>query len=152
EKKYPVLYLLHGAGDSEAGWQRGGSAHVILDNLIADKKAVPMIVVMPNGSPQSPSGGMGALLARPLAPGAAADKDGKWTEDELVAAAKKLFKECDKDNKGAIDEKQLAEGINRLLEGQTPARTTGRFRFGNPTLFENDLLKDIIPYIESHYP
>src|SRR5262249_25624693 len=48
EKKYPVLYLLHGAGDSEAGWQRGGSAHVILDNLIADKKAVPMIVVMPN--------------------------------------------------------------------------------------------------------
>src|SRR5581483_8372011 len=50
DTKYPVLYLLHGAGDNETGWQRRGSAPVILDNLIADKKAVPMIVVMPNGS------------------------------------------------------------------------------------------------------
>jgi enterochelin esterase-like enzyme len=49
ENKYPVLYLLHGIGGDEREWTRGGAANVILDNLYADKKAVPMIVVLPNG-------------------------------------------------------------------------------------------------------
>lgn len=49
DHKYPVLYLLHGIGGNEYEWSRGGVADVILDNLIADKKAVPMIVVLPNG-------------------------------------------------------------------------------------------------------
>ncbi|HEY8503455.1 MAG TPA: alpha/beta hydrolase-fold protein, partial [Gemmataceae bacterium] len=49
DKQYPVLYLLHGIGDDENGWTRLGSADVILDNLHADGKVVPMIVVMPNG-------------------------------------------------------------------------------------------------------
>ncbi|HKB03265.1 MAG TPA: alpha/beta hydrolase-fold protein [Gemmataceae bacterium] len=49
DQKYPVLYLLHGIGGTEAEWTRGGVADAILDNLYADKKAVPMIVVMPNG-------------------------------------------------------------------------------------------------------
>jgi enterochelin esterase-like enzyme len=49
DKKYPVLYLLHGGGDDETGWQVKGSADVVLDNLYADEKIVPMIVVMPNG-------------------------------------------------------------------------------------------------------
>jgi enterochelin esterase-like enzyme len=49
DQKYPVLYLLHGIGGDENEWARGGSPHVILDNLYADKQAVPMIVVMPNG-------------------------------------------------------------------------------------------------------
>jgi enterochelin esterase-like enzyme len=49
DKKVPVLYLLHGIGGDENEWARGGSPDVILDNLYADKKAVPMIVVMPNG-------------------------------------------------------------------------------------------------------
>jgi enterochelin esterase-like enzyme len=49
EKTYPVLYLLHGIGGDENEWRRGGAPNVILDNLYADKKAVPMIVVMPNG-------------------------------------------------------------------------------------------------------
>lgn len=47
--KYPVLYLLHGNNDTQAGWTDVGRANMILDNLIADKKAVPMIVVMPFG-------------------------------------------------------------------------------------------------------
>jgi enterochelin esterase-like enzyme len=46
---YPVFYLLHGAGDSDDSWSTVGRANVILDNLIADKRAVPMIVVMPHG-------------------------------------------------------------------------------------------------------
>ena len=49
DRKYPVLYLLHGIGGDEHEWTRGGRANVILDNLYADKKAVPMIVVIPNG-------------------------------------------------------------------------------------------------------
>jgi enterochelin esterase-like enzyme len=49
DEKYPVLYLLHGIGGNEYEWTKGGAANVILDNLYADKKAVPMIVVIPNG-------------------------------------------------------------------------------------------------------
>lgn len=52
DKKYPVLYLLHGIGGDENEWLRGCKPQVILDNLIADKKAVAMIVVMPNGRAQ----------------------------------------------------------------------------------------------------
>jgi enterochelin esterase-like enzyme len=87
EKKYPVLYLLHGIGDDETGWVKKGSAAVILDNLSADKKLVPMIVVMPNGR----------------------------------AAA------------------------------NVSARTPREKQFQAFEAFQDDLLKDIIPYIESHY-
>lgn len=48
-KKYPVLYLLHGIGGDEKEWLNGGSPQVILDNLFAEGKIKPMIVVMPNG-------------------------------------------------------------------------------------------------------
>jgi len=48
-KDFPVLYLLHGAGDIESGWTMIGRANNILDNLIAEKKARPMVVVMPLG-------------------------------------------------------------------------------------------------------
>lgn len=50
--KYPVLYLLHGAGGYEGSWWGSGRMNLIMDNLIADGKAVPMIVVMPNGHVQ----------------------------------------------------------------------------------------------------
>ena len=48
-RRYPVLFLLHGLGDDESGWLQVGRAHAILDNLIAEGAAVPMLVVMPNG-------------------------------------------------------------------------------------------------------
>ena len=47
--KYPVLYLLHGNGETQTGWVMNGRANVILDNAIADRTATPMIVVMPQG-------------------------------------------------------------------------------------------------------
>jgi len=53
--RYPVFYLLHGGGDEDSGWSTIGRAGFILDNLIAAKKAVPMIVVMPNGSLPMPA-------------------------------------------------------------------------------------------------
>jgi enterochelin esterase-like enzyme len=49
EKKYPVLYLLHGIGGDPYEWTGYIKADIILDNLIADGKVVPMVVVMPNG-------------------------------------------------------------------------------------------------------
>src|SRR5688572_13247695 len=97
EKKYPVLYLLHGIGGNEREeWAKGGTPHVILDNLIADKKIEPMIVVLPNGNA---------------------------TTNTAPAAGS-------------------GEGGGRRGFGDL----TG---WGKP--FENDLLKDIIPFIESNY-
>jgi enterochelin esterase-like enzyme len=87
EKKYPVLYLLHGIGGDETEWQRFAHPNFLLDNLLAEGKTVPMIVVMPNGR---------------------AAKD--------VTARDPIPK-------------------------QSPAFAA----------FEQDLLQDVIPYIESHY-
>lgn len=53
DQTYPVLYLLHGIGGDETEWQRFATPNVLLDNLIADGRAVPMIVVMPNGRAQA---------------------------------------------------------------------------------------------------
>lgn len=49
EMKYPTLYLFHGSGDNEGCWSELGKAHLILDNLIAQGKAKPMLIVMPDG-------------------------------------------------------------------------------------------------------
>lgn len=49
-KRYPVLYLQHGMGENETGWGNQGHANLIMDNLIAEGKAVPFIIVMENGS------------------------------------------------------------------------------------------------------
>ena len=64
--RYPVLYLLHGIGGDETEWQRFTQPENILDNLIADGKAVPMILVFPNGRAQKddhPTGNMFAHAA-----------------------------------------------------------------------------------------
>ena len=49
DEKYPVLYLLHGIGGDEKEWQNGAQPQIIFDNLYAENKIEPMIVVMPNG-------------------------------------------------------------------------------------------------------
>ena len=82
DKKYPVLYLIHGAGQNERVWVDSGRANVILDDLIADKQIEPMIVVFPNGNATTnaeaargraggPPGGPGGAAAAPGGPGAA---------------------------------------------------------------------------------
>jgi enterochelin esterase family protein len=53
-ERYAVLYLLHGAGGDETGWTENGRAHLILDNLIADGRLRPLIVVMPYGNAYPP--------------------------------------------------------------------------------------------------
>lgn len=59
QRAYPVFYLLHGAGDSDDAWTSVGRAGFILDNLIAGKKARPMIVVMPAGHTSRTGSAMG---------------------------------------------------------------------------------------------
>lgn len=55
KSRYPVLYLQHGSFEDETGWSAQGKASLILDNLLAEKKAVPMIIVMDNGYATRPS-------------------------------------------------------------------------------------------------
>ncbi|HEX7139931.1 MAG TPA: alpha/beta hydrolase-fold protein [Vicinamibacterales bacterium] len=77
DAKFPVFYLLHGAGDSDESWTSVGRAGFILDNLIAAKKAVPMIVVMPAGHTSRTPLGRGAPT-----PAAATDGRGLSTQME----------------------------------------------------------------------
>ncbi len=112
DKKYPVLYLLHGIGGNEnREWTRQGVANVILDNLIAEKKIAPAIVVFPNGNATAGTGRGGAGGA----PGGGNAAPG-----------------------GAAPGRGAPGGMRGGMGG-----------WGTP--FENDLLKDVIPYIESHY-
>lgn len=62
-EKYPVLYLLHGIGGDENEWLNGGRPDVILDNLYADGKLQPMIVVMPNGRAMKDDSAGGNIMA-----------------------------------------------------------------------------------------
>lgn len=79
--RYPVLYLQHGAGEDETGWIKQGRANFILDNLLAEKKMKPMIVVMAYG-----------YAKRPVAAGGSADpakamqEMAKVFEDDLTQA------------------------------------------------------------------
>ncbi len=72
--KYPVFYLLHGGGDEDSGWSTIGRAGFIMDNLLADKKVKPMIVVMPNGSLPRPAGLAPGAAPNPAAMAAAQDR------------------------------------------------------------------------------
>ncbi len=53
-ERFPMLVLIHGFGDNQEGWSRHGKAHWMMDNLLAQKKAQPMIIVMPDGHPIAP--------------------------------------------------------------------------------------------------
>lgn len=64
-KKYPVLYLLHGIGGDEKEWFNQGKPQVILDNLYADKKIAPMIVVLPNGRAMKDDRAVGNIMEGP---------------------------------------------------------------------------------------
>ncbi|MDH4460445.1 MAG: alpha/beta hydrolase-fold protein [Flectobacillus sp.] len=61
--KYPVLYLLHGIGGDDKEWLKGGTPQIILDNLLAEGKIQPMIVVMPNGRAMKDDRAIGNIMA-----------------------------------------------------------------------------------------
>ncbi len=145
DKKYPVLYLLHGIGGNETHEWTGmggnqGRAAVILDNLIADKKIEPMIVVFPNGNATTETGRGGGRGARAMMP----NPNGMY----LAAMAGETPAASSGDNGAG-----RGRGIGGARGGAGGARGGGRGMLsgGWGENFTNDLLKDIIPYIESHY-
>jgi enterochelin esterase-like enzyme len=128
-RRYPVLYLLHGIGGNETHWTQFGAADSILDNLIADGKAVPMIVVMPNGrasnEPSTLFAGRGGRRgdgrgAPPAGDGAAANQ-GRGSNAAGAAGG---------GNRGGA-----AMGVE----------------FQAYAAFERELIADLIPHIESSY-
>jgi enterochelin esterase family protein len=83
--KYPVLYLLHGAGGDEEAWSSMGRAVQILDNLIAKGLAKPMIVVMPNGNPNQQAALPMGLESKPF------DwRDPKWANAYVNSLCKEI--------------------------------------------------------------
>ena len=84
KKKYPVLYLLHGNGQIEASWTWTGRANVILDNLLAEGRAVPMVVVMPFGHVQR------EIKSTANAPAPAIGADSAAIEKELLTSVKPM--------------------------------------------------------------
>ena len=136
DRKYPVLYLLHGIGGNETHWPGPGSAGVILDNLIADGKAVPMIVVMPNGrASNKPSTlfaagrGPGAGPGAGAAPAAGAPSGGARTGGPPASAA--------------------AGGAPGGPGG--PGGEAMAVEFEAYAAFERELLGDLVPFIEARY-
>ena len=97
DKEYPVLYLLHGIGGDETEWQRFASPDMLFDNLIADGKAVPMIVVMPNGRAQKNDRAEGNVMAS--AP-AFAVFEGDLLNDVIPTIEARYSTYTDRENRG----------------------------------------------------
>jgi len=96
DKKYPVLYLLHGIGGDETEWQRFASPNVLLDNLIAEGKATPMIVVMPNGRAQKNDRAEGNVMS--TAPAFAAFEQ-DLLKDVIPAIESRYSAEADREHR-----------------------------------------------------
>ncbi|HEY8534861.1 MAG TPA: alpha/beta hydrolase-fold protein [Vicinamibacterales bacterium] len=90
--RYPVFYLLHGGGDDDSGWSTIGRAGLILDNLLAEGRAVPMIVVMPNGSLPRPAD---APRTGPMDPALRARMDDLFTRElmqDVIPTVERRFR------------------------------------------------------------
>lgn len=96
DTKYPVLYLLHGIGGDETEWERFAQPDVLLDNLIADGKAVPMIIVMPNGRAQKNDRAEGDVF-RSAPAFAAFERD--LLEDVIPAIEARYSVQADRDHR-----------------------------------------------------
>jgi enterochelin esterase-like enzyme len=130
--RYPVLYLLHGAGGDEDAWNNMGRASVIMDNLIASKKAKPMLVVMTNGNAnQKMAPGYGAV------PGQTVGNTGNPGEAGVV---------------GAFTAGRGAAPAQPRPAGAATGTPGGLGRGGMfSSAFPESLVKDVIPYIDRNY-
>jgi enterochelin esterase-like enzyme len=144
KQRYPVLYLLHGAGGDEDAWFNLGRASQIMDNLIYDKKAKPMIVVMTNGNAnQQMAPGWGPLprvvgaAGAPVAPGARVGAPGAAPGAPVGAPG------------AAPGARVGAPGAVPGAPGAAAGRGGGGGMFGG--LFPESIVKDVVPYIEKNY-
>ena len=112
--RYPVLYLQHGSGEDETGWSVQGKANLILDNLIAEKKAVPMIIVMDKGYATKPN------QTLPQGGGAPARRTGGMSAFEEVMI-KEIIPMIDADYRTEADREHramagLSMGANQTIQ------------------------------------
>ena len=145
--RYPVLYLQHGAGEDETAWSVQGRAGFILDNLIAEGKAKPMLVVMDNG------GGSG-LFATPR-PGRGGAPGNNLVAPNATATAPNVPAAAPAANVVAAAAPPAPAAPGVPAPGAGPGGPGGRGPGGRPPFnfseFENILLKDIIPMIDAKY-
>jgi len=145
DKKYSVLYLLHGIGGNEThewtglGRNQGGAA-ILLDNLNADKKIEPMIVVFPNGNATTDTGRGGGRGARAMA-----------NPNGMYFAAMAGETPAARGDTNGVGRGRMGTRSGAAGRGGARGRGRGMLSGGWGENFTNDLLKDIIPYIESHY-
>lgn len=127
-KRYPVLYLQHGMGENETGWSNQGCTGLIMDNLIAEGKAKPFIIVMENGDISfgggQRGGGRGAMNRGAAPSGGAAGERGAGAPPASAPNA---------------------------ARGATEGRRGGMGGFNFAGQFERVLIDDLIPYIESNF-
>jgi len=122
-RKYPTLYLIHGLGWNNREWTQIRHADVVMDNLIADGKVPPMVMIFPNGDSSMTLADIDANGSGPrMNPGNAQHPDGAASGGDAAAAGNAA--------RGG------RQGMN-MEPWLTP--------------FENDLIQDIIPFVESHY-
>ena len=127
-KKYPVLYLQHGMGENETGWSAQGKTGIIMDNLIAEGKAVPFVIYMDNGldvrRPGDPAPGQGGFggFGGPRPQGAPQGAPGQFPQGPRPQGA----------------------------PGQGGPRPNFA-AFGGFNAFQEVLIKDIIPMVEKNY-
>ncbi|MEO8596708.1 MAG: alpha/beta hydrolase-fold protein [Candidatus Solibacter sp.] len=145
KQKYPVLYLLHGAGGDEDAWNNMGRASVILDNLIASGKAKPMLVVMTNGNAnQKMAPGYGIIPGQ--------NTSGIFGNPGEVGAPGFAGRGA-----GAPGPAPAAAPSAQATTPAAPAAgrgpgTPGAGRGGiGGTAFPESLVKDVVPYIEKNY-
>ncbi len=81
-KRYPVLYLQHGGGEDETGWPNQGKTNLIMDNLIAEGKAKPFIIVMDNGTWRMPENTRPAASRRTPCRSMASGRLGRWFQED----------------------------------------------------------------------
>lgn len=142
-RRYPVLYLLHGIGGNENHWTQFGRTDAILDNLIADRKALPMIIVMPNGrasnEPSTMFGGRGGRGA-----GRGADAAGAAPAGAQPGAAPPA---------GAAPQGAPQAGAAAPAGGGRVGRGGAGMgvEFTAYAAFEKELIGDLVPFIESRY-
>jgi enterochelin esterase-like enzyme len=131
--RYPVLYLLHGAGGDEDAWNNMGRASVIMDNLIAGNRVKPMLVVMTNGNAnQKMAPGYG------IVPGQIIGNTGNPGEVGVAGAFS--------GGRGA------APGAAPTPGGATaPAVGRGGGRGMSNSAFPESLVNDVVPYIEKNF-
>jgi enterochelin esterase family protein len=143
--RYPVLYLQHGAGEDETAWSVQGRAGFILDNLIAEGKSKPMLIVMDNGGGSAlfatprRNGPPGNNLVAPNATSAPSAAPGAAPTAPATAAASP-----------SASPAPAVASAPPAATGPGGRGPDGRPRF-NFSEFENILLKDIIPTIDTNY-